>query len=123
VSGPGTPSSEAVSVPVAAPVAAPAALDADTVVAHLQAVPVVRLHEGSAVGTHLPGRRVSGVRLRERTLEVHAAVVYPATVEQAATAVREALATLPLERIDVTIDDVVLPPDPAADEPDREVTP
>lgn len=98
-----------------------ATVDADLVVARLQAVPLVRLHEGSAVGTHLPGRRVSGIRLRDRSVEVHAAVVYPATVQQAAAAVRDALAALPFERVDVTIDDVVLPANPAADEPDQEV--
>ena len=86
---------------------------ADAVVEALAAVPSVRLHEGSAVGTHLPGRRVHGVRVGDGGVEVHAAVVYPTTVDQAAEAIRAALSALPVDRVDVTIDDVVLPDDDA----------
>jgi hypothetical protein len=92
-----------------------AAPSADAVAAVLAAVPSVRLHEGSAVGTHLPGRRVHGVRVHDGGVEVHAAVVYPTTVDQAAQAIRDALSALPVGRVDVTIDDVVLP---GGDEPE-----
>lgn len=92
-------------------------LDADAVAAVLATVPSVRLHEGSVVGTHLPGRRVAGVRLSDDAVEIHAAVVYPTTVEEGAQAIRDALSTLPLARVDVTIDDVVLP----GDDPSPEV--
>lgn len=88
-----------------------AELDADAVAAAVGSVPSVRLHEGSAVGTHLPGRRISGVRVRGTDVDIHAALVYPATVEEAAAAVRSALTVLPVGRVDVTIDDVVLPED------------
>ena len=89
----------------------PAELDVDAVAAAVGSVPSVRLHEGSVVGTHMPGRRVSGVRLRGTDVDIHAALVYPATVEEAAAAVRSALTVLPVGRVDVTIDDVVLPED------------
>lgn len=95
-------------------------LDADAVAEVLAAVPSVRLHEGSAVGTHLPGRRVSGVRLRDDAVEIHAAVVYPTTVAQAAQAIRDALSALPLAHVDVTIDDVVLPGDDTSPEVEHE---
>jgi len=89
----------------------PTELDVDAVAAAVAGVPSVRLHEGSAVGTHMPGRRVSGVRLRGTDLEIHVALVHPTTVEQAAAAVRSALTVLPVGRVDVTIDDVILPED------------
>ncbi|HZI98040.1 MAG TPA: hypothetical protein VFD41_11010 [Actinomycetales bacterium] len=99
-------------------------LSADAVAAVVGDVPSVRLHEGSAAGTHLPGRRVSGVRMRGRDVEIHAAVVYPTTVEEAAVAVRLALAVLPVGRVDVTIDDVVLPEDDdPTDGPSQGLTP
>lgn len=84
---------------------------ADAVAEILAAVPSVRLHEGSVVGTHLPGRRVHGVRVGDGDVEIHAAVVYPTTVDEAAEAIRAALSALPVGRVDVTIDDVVLPDD------------
>ena len=86
-------------------------LDVDAVAAAVRRVPSVRLHEGSAVATHLPGRRVSGIRLRGTDVNIHAGLVYPATVQEAAAAVRSALTVLPVGRVDVTIDDVFLPED------------
>lgn len=87
-------------------------LTADAVAAVVGQVPQVRLHEGSVASTHLPGRSVSGVRLRGADVEVHVAVVYPTSVAVAAEAVRTALARLPVGRVDVRIDDVVLPTEP-----------
>lgn len=84
---------------------------AEAIASVVRAVPEVRLHEASTVGTHLPGRRVPGVRVRGSEVEVHAAVVYPTTVEAAAAAVRAALAPFRLSTVDVVIDDVVLPED------------
>lgn len=83
----------------------------DAIASVVRGVPQVRLHEASAVGTHLPGRRVPGVRVHGSEVEVHAAVVYPTTVEEAAAAIRGALAPLRLHAVDVVIDDVVLPDD------------
>ena len=86
-------------------------MTADAVASLVRGVPVLRLDEASAIGTHLPGRRVPGVRLRGSDVEIHAAVVYPATVEEAAAAIRAALAPLAFRTVDVVIDDVVLPDD------------
>lgn len=88
----------------------------EAIAAVLGGVPEIRLHEASAIATHLPGRRIPGVRLKASDVEVHAALVYPTTVEEAAGAVRAALAPLSYGTVDVTIDDVVLPQ--SSDTPD-----
>lgn len=88
---------------------------AEAVADVVRGVPEVRLHESSMVGTHLPGRRVPGIRLRGDDLEVHVALVYPTTVDTAARAVRTALAGLTRGRVEVVIEDVVHPDD----SPDR----
>lgn len=92
-----------------------AGASADVIADALARVPAVRLHEGSAAGTHLPGRRVHGVRVHEAGVEVHVAAVWPTTVDEAAGAVRAALAPLVTGRVDVTIDDVVLDDDPRSE--------
>jgi len=84
---------------------------AEAVADAVRGVPDVRLHESSAVGTHMPGRRVPGVRLKGDDVEVHVSVVYPTPVDTAARAVRAALAGLVSGRVDVVIDDVVHPDD------------
>ena len=84
---------------------------ADVVAAALEQVPVVRLHAATPVATHLPGRRVAGVRMHDRQVEVHVAVVYPTTVAEAAASVRAALAHLDLTSVDVVVDDVLHPED------------
>lgn len=95
-------------------------VDADTVAGALADVPGVRLHPVAAAATHLPGRRVGGVRLTqhgaETDAEVHVVVAYPTTVADAASVVREALAPLGLSRVDVVVEDVVRPEDLAADD-------
>jgi hypothetical protein len=90
-------------------------LTAEAVAEAVGGVPVVRLHERSAAGTHLAGRRVHG-----QDVEVHVATVWPTTVAEAADAVRAALAPLPIGTVDVTIDDIVLPDDD--DSPERSAT-
>ena len=89
----------------------PSGPTAEAVADAVRRVPEVRLQEGSAVGTHLPGRRVPGVRLQQDGVEVHVAVVYPTPVDTAARAVRTALAGLARGRVDVVIEDVVHPDD------------
>lgn len=84
---------------------------ADDVVEALRDLDEVRLHEQSVVGTHLPGRRVPGVRLTGQDAEVHVAVVHPTTVEEAAEKVRAALGGLPLGSVHVVVEDLVLPDD------------
>jgi len=85
---------------------------ADAVAQAVGRVSMVRLHEQSAVGTHLPGRRVAGVRLRNDGVEVHVAAVWPTPAAEAADAVRAALLPLDLGSVDVVIDDIVLSGDP-----------
>lgn len=84
---------------------------AEAVADAVRGVPEVRLHEASVIGTHLPGRRVPGVRIQGDDVEVHVAVVYPTPIEVAARAVRTALAGLTRGRVDVVVDDLVHPDD------------
>lgn len=95
-------------------------IDPEAVASALDALPGVRLHPGAAAATHLPGRRVGGVRLTDRgpavDAEVHVTVVFPTTVTEAAEAVRAALAPLGLGRVDVVVADVVRPEDLDADD-------
>jgi hypothetical protein len=84
------------------------ALTADAVAAAVGTVSVVRMHDGSTAATYLPGRRVPGVRIDGQDVEVHAAVVFPTTVTEAADAIRAALRSLTPGRVDVVIDDVVV---------------
>ncbi|MBC7291971.1 MAG: hypothetical protein H5T83_11655 [Actinotalea sp.] len=85
---------------------------ADAIAAALDRLPSVRRHAASAVGTHLPGRRVHGVRVHEAGIEVHVAAVWPTTVDEAARAVRAAVAPVATATVDVTIDDVLLDDQP-----------
>jgi hypothetical protein len=96
---------------VSQPTGPGASADAEVIADAIARVPAVRLHAGSVAGTHLPGRRVHGVRVHSTGAEVHVAAVWPTTVDEAAAAVRAALAPLMTGRVDVTIDDVVLDDD------------
>ena len=86
-------------------------LDPQAVAAAVAAVPTVRLPKESAVGTHLPGRRIPGVRVHGRDVEVHVAAVWPTPVGEVAAAVRSALVPLGAGNVDVVVEDVVLPGD------------
>ena len=110
VAGGPVASDPAADVATAGPVTAEP-VTADVVAAALEQVPVVRLHAATPVATHLPGRRVAGVRMHDRQVEVHVAVVYPTTVAEAAASVRAALAHLDLTSVDVVVDDVLHPED------------
>ena len=58
---------------------------ADVVAAAVRAVPgVADLHAGmfGEVGTYLPGRRVSGVRLGEADTDIHVSIVFGAPVRK-----------------------------------------
>lgn len=96
------------------------AAQADLVRAAALAVPgVVSLHGGALgeVAVYLPGRRVSGVRLREDRTQVHVVVTLGAPVRGTAEAVQAAVAAVrPGPPVDVTVEDVAAPggtPDPA----------
>jgi len=69
---------------------------------------VVDLHGGSLgeVSVHLPGRRVSGIRLRDDRTEVHIVVAMASPVRETADAVQRAVARVRPGRVDVVVADV-----------------
>ena len=74
------------------------------------AVPgVAALHSGmfGEVGTYLPGRRVSGVRLREGGTDIHVSVFFGAPVRAVAEQVRHVVAALVPGPVHVTVEDVL----------------
>lgn len=82
---------------------------ADRVAAVVLAVPgVSRLHGGSfgEVGTYLPGRRVTGVRLGDQVSEVHIAVAMNADVLAVVEQVRAAVTLLVGGPVQVVVEDV-----------------
>ncbi len=86
---------------------------ADRVVAAVLAVPgVVRLHSGAfgEVATYLPGRAVTGVRLRPDGAEVHLVVSSDRPVPEVAGDAHEAVRVLVPGPVHVFIEDVDLPP-------------
>lgn len=84
--------------------------DADTVADIARAVAgVADVHPGpfGEVGTHLPGRRVPGVRISNGHIAVHLAVTMGAPIGTTAAAVRDAIvARFPGRAVDVTVEDV-----------------
>ncbi|WP_210419631.1 Asp23/Gls24 family envelope stress response protein [Mycolicibacterium sp. ELW1] len=94
---------------------------ADTVASIARAVPgVAALHPGmfGEVGTYLPGRRVTGVRIRDDRVEVHIAVATGAPVRQTAAAVRSAVgAAMPDLPVDVTVEEIAPAPTNTATDP------
>lgn len=82
---------------------------ADRVVAAVLAVPgVVRLHAGAfgEVATYLPGRAVTGVRLRPDEAEVHLVVSAGRPIPEVAGNVHEAVRALVSEPVHVFVEDV-----------------
>jgi len=69
---------------------------------------VVDLHGGSLgeVAVHLPGRRVSGIRLRDDRTEVHLVLAMSSSVRETADAVQRAVARVRPGRVDVVVADV-----------------
>jgi hypothetical protein len=82
--------------------------EADAIGRAVAACPgVARL--GDQVATHLPGRRVAGVRRRAGRVEVHVVASDHTTVADIAAAVRDAVAaTGATEPVDVVIEDLTL---------------
>ncbi|MEK8229175.1 hypothetical protein NKG05_29515 [Oerskovia sp. M15] len=86
---------------------------ADQVVAAVLAVPgVVRLHGGvfGEVATYLPGRAVTGVRLRPDEAEVHLVVSAERPIPAVAAGVHEAVRGLVSAPVHVFVEDVESPP-------------
>lgn len=87
--------------------------DADRIAAAVLACPAVAaLHGGrfGEIATYLPGRRVAGVRVTDRSVEVHVVGRYPAPVAEIADQVRAALRPLVgPDRVDVVVGDYAAP--------------
>jgi hypothetical protein len=83
---------------------------ADSIAAAILAVPgVAALHPGmfGEVGTYLPGRRVTGVRIRDDAIDVHLTVHEGVDVRGTAAAVRDAVGRVAAgATVDVTVEDI-----------------
>jgi hypothetical protein len=89
----------------------PAPTTADDIAALVLAIPdVVRLHAGrfGEVATYLPGRRITGVKLGDDTVEVHVVVAASAPIRQTAQLIHAAVATLIATPVHVYVEDVAV---------------
>lgn len=80
---------------------------------------VVRLHAGllGEVATHLPGRTVPGVRVRDQHVEVHVVVAEGADIRTVATQVRRAASATAGVPVHVRVEDLA-----PATPPELEIT-
>ncbi len=87
---------------------------AEIVAAAVTAVPgVAALHSGmfGEVGTYLPGRRVSGIRIDADTVEVHIVISYGVSITELAARVRSAVTTaIGPSAVHVHVEDVLPSP-------------
>ncbi|MFN2318577.1 MAG: hypothetical protein ABR500_02695 [Dermatophilaceae bacterium] len=91
----------------------------DRLAATVRAVPgVAELYGGAMgeIGTHLPGRRIAGLRTRGERTEITVAAEFGRDLHNLATAVRTAAAAHTTGEVDVTIGDIVFPQQPHASE-------
>ena len=83
---------------------------ADSVAEAILAVPgVAALHPGmfGEVGTYLPGRRVTGVRITDDRVDVHVTVHEGVDVRRTAAAVRDAVVRVTSRpTVDITVEDI-----------------
>jgi hypothetical protein len=89
----------------------PVATTVDDVAALVLAVPgVVGLHAGrfGEVATYLPGRRVSGIKLGDDTIEVHVVLSAQLPIRETAQLIHAAVATLVATPVHVYIEDVAV---------------
>jgi len=110
-----------------------AGVDPEVVAAAVLACPAVARLSGGAFGaaaTYLPGRRVTGVVVREDAaggladLAVHVVAHYGTPMTEVAGQVRAAVAAAaPGARTDVHVDDVALPGDPEPEDDPADDTP
>lgn len=72
---------------------------------------VAALHPGrfGEAATHLPGRRVTGVQVRDDLVEVHVTLLWGADVLATADAVRAAAEPVVARPVHVTVEDVLAP--------------
>jgi uncharacterized alkaline shock family protein YloU len=89
-------------------------LDAsERIAAAVRAVPgVADLHGGvfGEIATYLPGRRVTGVRIGQDSIQVHVSLQIDAPVRATAVAIQHAVTAVTGLPVDVTIEDIVPPP-------------
>jgi hypothetical protein len=84
----------------------------DRLAATVLGVPgVADLYGGSMgeIGTHLPGRRIAGLRQRSDRIEITVVAEFGRELNQLAEAVRAAAAAHTSEQVDVTIGDIAPP--------------
>lgn len=97
---------------------------ADRVARAVLAVPGVHdLHGGvlGEVATYLPGRRVTGVRLRDHDTQVHLVLAWGAPVTATTEAVRARVAEIVPGTVHVAVEDIAAPGvEPAEEHADRE---
>jgi hypothetical protein len=78
---------------------------------------VARLSRGVPVevATYLPGRRIYGVRIDDRSVEVHVVACPGTPLPELAAEIRQAVSPIaPKRAIDVFVDDIELGPEDAA---------
>jgi hypothetical protein len=96
--------------PLGAPAVPGPARDADEIAAAVSTAPGVAALSGGrlgGVGTYLPGRRVTGVVVRDHDLEVHVVGRYGVPVAQIADGVRRAVEPYAADRmVHVIIEDL-----------------
>jgi hypothetical protein len=83
----------------------------DDIAALVLAVPdVVRLHAGrfGEVATYLPGRRVTGIKVGDDTVEVHVVVAARTPIPETAQLIHAAVATLVATPVHVYVEDVAV---------------
>lgn len=119
------PGSTRISLPPAPSAPAASVPDiSESVAAAVKAVPgVADLHGGAfgQVASYLPGRSVTGVRIRDDVTEVHVVLFWGAPVLATADRVRATVLTLVdglSARVDVTVEDVI---DPTVEDVDSTV--
>lgn len=90
--------------------------DPELIAAALGACPsVAQLHAGP-VASYLPGRRVPGVAIGATSVAVHVDLAYPSSVGALSAEVRVALTgLLQGNRLEIYVDDVVIPAEHTAD--------
>lgn len=100
--------------------------DPDALATAVQSCPAVaRLSGGMAgeVATYLPGRRVTGVRIRPDEVQINVVGRYEHTVVEMADQVRTAVRPLVGDRpISIEIDDITVPGEPDDSEDGRATT-
>lgn len=87
----------------------PAATTVDDIAVLVMAVPgVTRLHAGrfGEVATYLPGRRITGIKVSDDSIEVHVVLAAQVPVRETAQLIHAAVATLIATPVHVYVEDI-----------------